>query len=261
MLYTCPHCRKARQPARHLTMCPHQPELRAVIVATLTDPDRPGYALTNGRYGIRAPRMGAPSKESLCHAFGSWVEVVAEFGLRPASEWNPPIVSQEGERRRTRVAPERTSVCPHCGKAYAPGNLKRHIVGCPLQPAIMEIVRQLATADATAGIGVNCNEYQRRFAAYRAQQPEGAPMPPTMNVLRTHLGEWRSVLNACGLMSEDDMLDARVAADNERYRTEWRIAHAAEVAPLGLPVTSPQKPTPVIHADRVPAGYVRIMVR
>ena len=81
----CPHCGMELYPhtaRRHVRLCPRNPAQRAGIVAALSDPQRPGYAVSYYAYDRRAQRLHAPSTALLFRAWGSWMAVCAAFGLR-----------------------------------------------------------------------------------------------------------------------------------------------------------------------------------
>ena len=69
------------------------PEMAARIRPALTDPDRPGYAVSTRRYRQRSAAMGAPSYPALLAEWGDWPAVCAHFGL------TAPPLTRGGVRR------------------------------------------------------------------------------------------------------------------------------------------------------------------
>jgi hypothetical protein len=69
------------------------------------------------------------------------------------------------------------------------------------------------------------------------------------------------MLHHMGLLTHDEAIDTKAAADNARYRAAWREHHAHELDSWGLPVASVQKPVVVTVEDGYFKNCVRTMIR
>lgn len=81
----CPHCGDAypQHLWRHVRHCPRNPALRAAIIFALTDPDKPGQAVSRDEYSRRAIGTGAPDVSAVRRMATTWRDVCAYFGLEP----------------------------------------------------------------------------------------------------------------------------------------------------------------------------------
>lgn len=251
----CPYC-GATTTRVHPPRCPDNPDVRARILAALTDPDKPGYAISKNRYTLHSSALNLPAELTLKRHYGSWAAFVAAFGLK-----SPPVGRRTQERKPRKRAPRNDEFmpCPHCAMSFRSSNMPRHTRCCLHRPGLRERLRTVIEVAPGCGYGISMTDYRRRVDAWRVEQPKGTeplPAPPTIHA---YFPEWDGFLHWLGLVSEDEIIDARAAADNARYRAEWQEHHARELEPWGLPVASVQKPTPWVR--RLPSGGTATMIR
>ena len=261
---TCPHCKTLVVP-QHPARCPDNPDMHARLLAVLADSDRPGYAISSSRYGLLAARLQLPAEITLKKHYGSWLETVTAFGLQMATvgrkaTGRKPRQSRQNARRQV-VAP-----CPYCNRNFSELFVHKHMRYCVQRPGMAERMRELVEDTPGCGYGVDMSEYRRRLDAWRETKPAGVEALPSVPTIKDHFREWRQVLHWLGLLSEDEVIDARTAADNARYRAAWQEQHRRELDARGVFIgdDDPREPNykpPIIHTDRVPPGYQRVMLR
>ena len=251
----CPHCKRDSMANAHIDRCPDNPPVHEAIRAVITNPQDTRYAIGSAAYGRKAKAAGTPAENTLVVHYGSWAAAVETFGLLLASEKPRP------KREYEYAKPGRdTEPCPHCGKQFRAGSfVDIHARNCPRRPGIMEAVRVIAEDASNPGVGVETGEYLRRLIVYRETKPEGAPVLPALSTLQGHFGGWDETLHYMGLLTRDEGMDARAAADNARYRAAWQEHHAHELDSWGLPVASVQKPVPIVRI--LPDGRKATMIR
>lgn len=260
----CPYCDIITTNS-HPPRCPDNPAVHARIAAMLADPKKPGRAISSTRYGLAAKGAKLPAELTLKKHYGSWLEVVTAFGLTIATTGR----ATGRKPRQSRAQSERrqmTATCPHCGKGYAELFLAKHSRHCIQRPGMREQIRVLVEDAPGCGYGVDASEYRRRLDEWRETKPEGAPSLPAQSTIKQHFGAWGDFLHWLGLLLEDEAVDSKTAADNARYRAAWQEQYARELDPRGLFVgdDDPSKPNykrPLVYTDRVPAGYVRTVLR
>ncbi len=254
----CPHCKRDGMAEAHIERCPDNPPLNAAIRAALTDQTNPRYAIGSDAYGRRAKHCGVPAETTISIHYGSWVNAVEAFGLIPASEKPRRETPQRKPFTTRKRKGTDTAACVYCGNQYRTGGfIDKHEQVCPQRPGIMELV--LTIVEDTPGVGVDVQQYQSLADAYNASKPDGAPAVPGMRALTGHFGGWAGVLHHIGLITPDEAIDAKSAADNARYRAAWQEHHAHELDSWGLPVASVQKPDPRVR--RLPSGGTATMIR
>ena len=251
----CPHCKRDGMYVTHIDRCPDNPPVNAAIRAVLTDPTDNRYAIGSAAYGRKAKAAGVPAEATLVVHYGSWAAAVDSFGLQMASEKPRPKREYEYAKPGRDTAP-----CPHCGKQFRAGSfVDIHARNCPQRPGIMDAVRAIAEIADGHGVGVEAGEYLRRLIVYRETKSEGAPTLPALSTLKNHFGGWDETLHHMGLITRDEAMEAKAAADNARYRAAWKEHHDAELESWGLPVASVQKPTPIVRV--LPDGRKATMIR
>lgn len=223
---TCPQCNMTGiDPRRHL--CPEDPGVLAWLAAALPDPADPERIITCAEYKALPER--AISTTTLTRYYGTWPALAARFGL-------------ECRARRT-GSPE-------------------------LTPAVRAVLHRLAEELHGSEYGPSISEYQ----VYA-----GAPVRKA-HVLRDAFGSWNAVLAAAGLqpgtrsqyyLAAHERRKAHVATQGEVQRTAARFERgdepiSRETVGLFVGDDDPRKTNykpPIVHTDRVPPGYVRVMIR
>lgn len=229
---TCPYCGIITT-ALHLNHCPDAPELHARLAAALADSNREGYAISSYVYAKIARPRGLPAEITLKKHYGSWASLVAAFGLE---------LSSAGRRAKARQPVERAPrqdehlPCLHCGMLFRSSNLPRHERCCLHRPGLREYLRELVEDTPGCGCGIGLTDYRRRVDAWRVEQPPGYEPLPAAPTIHKYFPEWDDFLHWLGLLSEDEVIDAKTVADNARYRAEWQDHHAHELDSWGLPV-------------------------
>ena len=251
----CPHCTRDGMAPAHIDRCPDNPPVHAAIGAALTDSRDSRYAIGSSRYGMIAVARGVPAESTLIVHYGSWDAVVRAFGLLPAS-----ARPRTARPRVRRTKSETTAPCRHCGVHYLAGPyLDNHEGICAMRPEILQAVRAIAERADNPGVGVGGFAYDRLRVAYNETKPDDAPWLPNPRAFTIHFRDWAAFLHHLGLMTEDEAIEAKIAADNARYRAAWREHHEHELDSWGLPVASKQKPMPIVRV--LPDGRKATMIR
>jgi len=251
----CPHCERLAVRA-HPSRCPDNPEMRARLAAALADLNKPGYAISRNLYMLHSCTLKLPAEMTLRSHFGSWSATVAAFGLKEADVGRKAKPHQP--RKRTRQKDE-VSICPHCNAQFSSSKLPRHLRCCLHRPGMRERLRAIVEESPGCGCGISLTDYRRNLDDWRMEQPEGAEPLPAVPTIKTYFPEWDNFLHWLGLLSEDEVIDAKAAADNARYRAAWQEHHAHELDSWGLPVASVQKPNPIVR--KLPSGGTATMIR
>lgn len=249
----CPYCGTATTRS-HPPRCPDNPKVHARIAAVLADPDKPGYAISKSRYTLHASTLKLPAELTLKRHYGSWSALASKFGLKPAD-----VGRRAKPRKPRKQAPRRDESlpCPHCAMSFRSSNLPRHVRCCLHRPGLRERLRGII--ESTPGCGISMTDYRRLVDAWRVEQPKGVEPLPATPTIQAYFPEWENFLHWLGLLSDDEIIDAKTAADNARYRATWQEHHAHELDPLGLPVASVQKPDPWVR--KLPSGGTATMIR
>lgn len=114
MTVACPHCGRQFVSVGgnyniHVSMCPEQPEIAEAIRVALTDPDRPGRAVTVHEYNRRKRGTVASRSGMLIQMYGGWRKVCERFGLQrtktngldaPLTEWERHACALRGMAER-----------------------------------------------------------------------------------------------------------------------------------------------------------------
>ena len=80
----CPHCGKLYERVEwHTRYCLLAPAVRDLVLQAMTDPDKPGCAVSRDAYDLRAREIGAATARALIDQLGKWATVCAVFGLKP----------------------------------------------------------------------------------------------------------------------------------------------------------------------------------
>ena len=80
----CPYCGKLYERVEwHTRYCLSAPAVRALVLQAMTDPDKPGCAVSRDAYDLRAREIGAATARALIDQLGKWATVCAVFGLKP----------------------------------------------------------------------------------------------------------------------------------------------------------------------------------
>jgi len=225
-LAACPVCNmQPIDPRRH--QCPEDPAILAWLAATLPDPADPERIITVAEYKALPKR--AIGTATLTRYYGTWPALAARFGL---------------ECRAPRSgAPELTAT-------------------------VLAVLHRLAAELHDGEYGPSISEYQ----VYAGEPVRKA------HVLRDAFGSWNAVLAAAGLqpgtrsqyhLAAHERRRVHEAARGEPAPVASRYERGDEAVPReqqGLFVgdDDPRKPNykpPIIHTDRVPPGYVRVMIR
>lgn len=258
----CPHCNRDGMAPAHIDRCPDNPPVHAAIRAVLTNPTDARYAVGSTRYGMIAASHGVPAEATLIIHYGSWGAAVEAFGLLLAS------AKPRASTSRLLKQPGRdTQPCRHCGGHYRAGAyLDKHELACNLRPEIMQVVRLQVEDTDNPGVGVDSVTYNKRRIVYNATKPDDAPPLPGPRAFDAAFRGWDFLLHHFGLVTSEEATDAKAAADNARYRAAWQEQHRRELDARGVFVgdDDPRKPNykpPIIHTDRVPPGYQRIVLR
>lgn len=251
----CPHCGIVTTYS-HPSRCPDNPEMHARLADALADLDRPGYAISKNRYALHASALNLPAELTLKLHYGSWAATVTAFGLKVANAGSKakPRKSRKRAQRNDEFMP-----CSHCGMSFRSSNLPRHERCCLHRPGLRERLRGIIEVAPGCGYGIGLTDYRRIIDAWRVEQPKGTEPLPATPTIRTYFPEWDNFLHWLGLLSEDEIIDAKAAADNARYRAEWQEHHAHELDSWGLPVASVQKPNPIVR--KLPSGGTATMIR
>lgn len=222
----CPVCNmQPIDPLRH--QCPEDPGVLAWLAATLPDPADPERIITCAEYKALPER--AIGTTTLTRYYGTWPALAARFGL---------------ECRARRTGPPE------------------------LPPAVRAVLHRLADELHDGEYGPSISEYQ----VYADQPVRKA------HVLRDAFGSWNAVLAAAGLqpgtrsqyyLAAHERRRVHVAAQGAVQRTAARFERgdepiSRETVGLFVGDDDPRKANykpPIVHADRVPPGYVRVMIR
>ena len=251
----CPYCERLAVRA-HPSRCPDNPEMRARLAAALADPNKPGYAISRNLYTLHACTLKLPAEVTLEKHFGSWSALVAAFGLKAATVGRK--AKPHGPRKRARQKDE-DSICPHCAAQFSSSKLPQHLRCCLHRPGMRERLRGIVEESPGCGYGVSLTDYRRNLDAWRMEQPKGTEPLPAVPTIKTYFPEWDNFLHWLGLLSEDEVIDAKAAADNARYKAMCQLERRLELESWGLPVASVQKPVPIVRV--LPDGRKATMIR
>lgn len=96
----CPYCGKLYERVEwHTRYCLSAPAVRALVLQAMTDPDKPGCAVSRDAYDLRAREIGAATARALIDQLGKWATVCAVFGLKP-----PPRTGRSAQRAAQEAA-------------------------------------------------------------------------------------------------------------------------------------------------------------
>ena len=246
---TCPHCGSNVDRAnitRHERACAQNPAVREAVLLCLRDPQNPAHAISAEHYNARRVMFGAPGDKTLMLQYGgSWEAVYTDFGLERPLVYNRKITRAE---------------CPHCAGEFAPSVYDRHVNVCPRNPAMRDAIRTLMQDAAHPEFAVSPAEYNERA--------EGSDVARYDTLKRT-FGGWAAAVKHFGLEPANS-LELRQQREMDKVlaiaRKEAQLLREDEQSAFALFVgdDDPRKPNykqPIIHTDRVPPGYQRVMLR
>jgi len=220
----CPACGVQRlDMSKHI--CPESPAIVAWLAQVLPDPEQRGCIITCAAYKALPERR--VSMAVLSATYDSWSDLAARYGLK------------------TRTAPP--------------------IANSKLDAASVAELHRLAQELHAGEFGPSLSEYQM-YATNVTYKAAG---------LAGMYGQrWASVLEAAGLRNGTRSEYTRAARVRRKAHEAARAAQRTPVASkyergdegiprggAGLPISSVQKPVPIVRPDEVYKGYVRTMIR